>query len=117
MQPEYSYTYEIKKSKFIGLYFKVNNKNEIDNILNCIYKEHKKARHFPYAYKIDTLIKKTDDKEPSGTAGTPIYNVIERNNLNNCLIIVIRYFGGIKLGSGGLLRAYSKTANELIKPR
>lgn len=117
MQPEYSYTYEIKKSKFIGLYFKVNNKNEIDNILNCIYKEHKKARHFPYAYKIDTLIKKTDDKEPCGTAGTPIYNVIERNNLNNCLIIVIRYFGGIKLGSGGLLRAYSKTANELIKPR
>lgn len=117
MQPEYSYTYEIKKSKFIGLYFKVNNKNEIDNILNCIYKEHKKARHFPYAYKIDTLIKKTDDKEPSGTAGTPIYNVIERNNLNNCLIIVIRYFGDIKLGSGGLLRAYSKTANELIKPR
>ncbi len=117
MQPEYSYTYEIKKSKFIGLYFKVNNKNEIDNILNCIYKEHKKARHFPYAYKIDTLIKKTDDKEPSGTAGTPIYNVIERNNLNNCLIIVVRYFGGIKLGSGGLLRAYSKTANELIKPR
>lgn len=117
MQPEYSYTYEIKKSKFIGLYFKVNNKNEIDNILNCIYKEHKKARHFPYAYKIDTLIKKTDDKEPSGTAGTPIYNVIERNNLNNCLIIVVRYFGGIKLGSGGLLRAYYKTANELIKPR
>ncbi len=117
MQPEYSYTYEIKKSKFIGLYFKVNNKNEIDNILNCIYKEHKKARHFPYAYKIDTLIKKIDDKEPSGTAGTPIYNVIERNNLNNCLIIVVRYFGGIKLGSGGLLRAYSKTANELIKPR
>ena len=117
MQPEYTYTYEIKKSKFIGLYFKVNNKNEIDNILNCIYKEHKKARHFPYAYKIDTLIKKTDDKEPSGTAGTPIYNVIERNNLNNCLIIIVRYFGGIKLGSGGLLRAYSKTANELIKPR
>lgn len=117
MQPEYSYIYEIKKSKFIGLYFKVNNKNEIDNILNCIYKEHKKARHFPYAYKIDNLIKKTDDKEPSGTAGTPIYNVIERNNLNNCLIIVVRYFGGIKLGSGGLLRAYSKTANELIKPR
>ena len=117
MQPEYSYTYEIKKSKFIGLYFKVNNKNEIDNILNYIYKEHKKARHFPYAYKIDTLIKKTDDKEPSGTAGTPIYNVIERNNLNNCLIIIVRYFGGIKLGSGGLLRAYSKTANELIKPR
>ncbi len=117
MQPEYTYTYEIKKSKFIGLYFKVNSKNDIDNILNCIYKEHKKARHFPYAYKIDNLIKKTDDKEPSGTAGTPIYNVIERNNLNNCLIIVVRYFGGIKLGSGGLLRAYSKTANELIKPR
>lgn len=117
MQPQHTYIYEIKKSKFIGLYFNVNSKEEIDNILNTLYKEHKKARHFPYAYKIDNLIKKTDDKEPNGTAGTPIYNVIERNNLNNCLIVVIRYFGGIKLGSGGLLRAYSKTANGLIKPR
>jgi len=60
-------------------------------------------------------IKKTDDKEPSGTAGMPILNIIDRNNLDNVLIVVIRYFGGIKLGAGGLLRAYSNAAREVIK--
>ena len=115
MQPEYSYTYEIKKSKFIGLYFKVNNKNEIDNILNCIYKEHKKARHFPYAYKIDTLIKKTDDKEPHNSAGMQIYNILNYNNLNSHLLIIVRYFGGTKLGAGNLLRTYLEVAKITVK--
>jgi len=106
---------EIKKSKFIGLYYKVEAKEEVETILTDLKKEHKKARHFPYAYKIDNIVKKSDDKEPSNTAGTPIYNIIEKNNLNNCLIVVIRYFGGIKLGAGGLTRAYSNTAKEVIK--
>lgn len=105
-------TYEVKKSKFIGLYYSVDDTEEIDNILEKLKKEHKKARHFPYAYKIGTHVKKSDDKEPSNTAGTPIYNIIEKKNLNNVLIIVIRYFGGIKLGAGGLFRAYSKAASE-----
>lgn len=106
-------TYEVKKSKFIGLYYEVSNVEEIGDILNTIKKDHKKARHFPYAYKIGTKVKKTDDKEPANTAGTPIYNVIEKKQLDNTLIIVIRYFGGIKLGAGGLFRAYSKTASEV----
>lgn len=110
-----TYTYEIKKSKFIGLYYEVNTIDEVNTILNEIKKEHKKARHIPYAYKIDNNIKKTDDKEPSGTAGMPILNIIEKNNLNHCLLLVIRYFGGIKLGTGGLIRAYSTTAKEVIK--
>jgi len=109
------YTLEIKKSKFIGLYYEVHSVDEINNILINLKKEHKKAKHMPHAYKIDNIIKKTDDKEPSGTAGMPILNIIEKNNLNNCLIIIIRYFGGIKLGAGGLLRAYSNTAKEVIK--
>lgn len=110
-----SYTYEIKKSKFIGLYYEVDTIEEVNLILEDVKKEHKKARHIPYAYKIDNNIKKTDDKEPSGTAGMPILNIIEKNNLNHTLIIVIRYFGGIKLGTGGLIRAYSTTAKEVIK--
>ena len=110
-------TYEevIKKSRFIAYYYEVNNIDEIKNILESIKKEHKKAKHLPYAYKIDNLVKKSDDKEPSGTAGLPIYNIIEKNNLNYTLIVVVRYFGGIKLGAGGLLRAYLNSANEVIK--
>lgn len=106
---------EIKKSKFIGLYYEVTTIEEITQILASLKKEHKKARHIPYAYKINNNVKKSDDKEPSGTAGLPILNIIEKNNLNNCLIIVIRYFGGIKLGAGGLIRAYSSAAKEAIK--
>ena len=60
-------------------------------------------------------IKKSDDKEPSQTAGSPILNIIEKRNLNHVLIVIIRYFGGIKLGAGGLIRAYSTAAKEVIK--
>lgn len=109
------YTLEIKKSKFIGYYYQIESIEEIETILENLKKEHKKAKHFPYAYKINGQIKKSDDKEPSGTAGMPILNIIDRNNLNYTLIVIVRYFGGIKLGAGGLLRAYSNTAKECIK--
>lgn len=105
----------IKKSKFIGLLYEVKNEEEVNVILEELKKEHKKARHLPYAYKIGPKAKKTDDKEPSGTAGTPIWNVIERNDLDDTLIVVIRYFGGVKLGSGPLLRAYAKTASMTVR--
>ena len=110
-------TYEeiIKKSRFISYYYEVNTVEEVKDILEDLKKEHKKARHIPYAYKIDNIIKKSDDKEPGGTAGTPIYNIIEKKNLNNCLIVIVRHFGGIKLGAGGLLRAYSNGANNVVK--
>lgn len=108
-------TIEIKKSKFIGYSFHVTNKVEIDEILTELRKEHRKARHLPYAYKFDNNIKKSDDKEPANTAGGPILNIIEKNNLNNILIVVIRYFGGIKLGAGGLIRAYGSAAKEVIQ--
>jgi len=106
---------EVKKSKFYGYLYEINNLEEVDIILDTIKKDNKKARHFPYAYKFNNTAKKTDDKEPSGTCGTPILNVLERNNLNNHILIVVRYFGGIKLGAGPLLRSYSKTANDVIK--
>ena len=110
-----SYTLEIKKSKFISYYYEVNSKEEIDIVLDNLKKEHKKARHIPYAYKISNTAKKSDDKEPSNTAGTPIYNLIEKNNLENVLICVVRYFGGTKLGAGLLTRSYLNAANEAIK--
>lgn len=110
-----TYTYEIKKSKFISIFYKVNTVSEVEAILKNLQAEHKKAKHIPYAYKIGSIAKKSDDKEPANTAGTPIYNVIERNNLDDVLIVVIRYFGGIKLGAGPLLRSYAKAANEVIK--
>ena len=108
------YTLEVKKSKFIGLAYEVNSVDEVKTILEELKKEHKKARHLPYAYKIGPQVKKTDDKEPSNTAGLPIYNIIERKQLDNCLVAVVRYFGGTKLGAGGLLRAYSEAANIAV---
>ena len=106
---------EIKKSKFICYLYEIDSLNNVDNILKDLKLEHKKANHFPYAYIINNTAKKTDDKEPSGTCGTPLLNVLERNNLNNHLIVVVRYFGGTKLGVGLLLRSYSKVANSVIK--
>lgn len=110
-----TYTLDIKKSKFIAYYYEIHSKEEADNLLEQLKKEHKKARHIPYAYKVNNVARKSDDKEPSGTAGLPIYNLIEMNNLDNCFIAVVRYFGGIKLGAGGLLRAYLNAAKEVIK--
>lgn len=109
------YKYEIKKSKFIGLYYEVESVDEVNEILKELKTEHKKARHMPYAYKIGPLAKKSDDKEPSNTAGSPIYNMINTKNLDNVLIVVVRYFGGIKLGAGGLTRAYLEAAIKVIE--
>ena len=105
----------IKNSKFISYIYKVNSLNDIEIIINDIKNKYKDATHICYAYKIDNLIKTYDDNEPTGTAGLPILEVINKNNLNYTIIIVVRYFGGIKLGAGGLLRAYSKGASNVVK--
>lgn len=109
-----SYVLE-KKSKFYGFLYIVNSIDEVENILSNIRKEHKKCKHIVYAYKIGSYEKKYEDKEPSNTAGKPILDVIHFNNLDNTLIIVVRYFGGTLLGAGLLARTYSKAARELIK--
>lgn len=105
----------INKSRFIGILIPVDNIEDINNILNNIKNEYKDATHYCYAYTIDNTKRFNDDGEPGGTAGMPILNVIEQNNLNHVLIVVVRYFGGIKLGAGGLVRAYSKISSECIK--
>lgn len=105
----------ISKSKFICVYKKIYNEDDIYTYLDSIKHEYKDATHYCYSYIIDNIKRFNDDGEPSGTAGLPILNVLENNNLNYVLCIVIRYFGGIKLGAGGLVRAYSKSASECIK--
>ena len=104
----------INKSKFISQSYFVNSVSEAQIIIDNIKNKYKDATHVCFAYSIDNDIKYSDDREPNNTAGLPIYNVIEKNNLNHVLIIVIRYFGGIKLGAGGLTRAYSNSATLVI---
>lgn len=104
----------IKKSKFIAKVFSLSSIDDVDNILNKLKDEYSDATHICYAYIIDNNIKFYDDKEPNGTAGMPIYNVLKNNNLNYVLAVVIRYFGGIKLGAGPLTRAYSSSITEVI---
>lgn len=108
-------TIEIKKSKFVTKLFKINNLDEINKILYDQKKQYKDATHICFAYIVNGQEKCFDDGEPSGTAGLPILNIIKKNNLTNILVIVIRYFGGIKLGGGGLVRAYSNSALEALK--
>ena len=104
----------IKNSKFIGLIYKLDNAN-INTILDHIRKEYPDATHYCYAYIYENSQKSNDDGEPSGTAGIPILKVLEANNLTNTLVVVVRYFGGIKLGANGLIRAYTKVTSNLIK--
>ncbi len=105
----------INKSKFICVYKKVYNEEDALKYVSNIKEEYKDATHYCYGYIINNTKRFNDDGEPGGTAGIPILNVLENNNLNYILCIVIRYFGGIKLGAGGLVRAYSKSAAECLK--
>ena len=104
---------EVKKSKFIGLLYEIESIKEIDQIINELQKEHKKARHIVYAYKFDNIERNYVDKEPSGTT-RGLIDIIHRKNLDKTLIIVIRYFGGTLLGSGPLTRTYTKVASMLF---
>lgn len=107
-------TIEIKKSKFVAYLYDIDEISEIKEILENIKYEHKKTKHIVYAYKFGSTAGKSDDKEPSGTAGTPLYNLLEMNNINNKLLIVVRYFGGVKLGAGPLLRAYKNAGVSVL---
>lgn len=104
----------VSNSRFISYIFKVNNKVEVNNILNDLKLEHKNANHFCFAYIINNEEKKSDDKEPSGTAGMAILSILKKRNLTNIICIVVRYFGGIKLGSGGLFRAYMNSTIKVL---
>ena len=108
-----------KKSKFIANLFYVQNEEEAEEIIKNTKKKYYDARHNCYAYNILSsnggIAKSSDDGEPSGTAGGPMLNILQKNELVNVLIIVTRYFGGILLGTGGLVRAYSEALTNAIE--
>ena len=108
----------VKKSKFIANIIKVTNQEMANEKLNEIKKKYHDARHNCFAYRIyeeDNLIERfSDDGEPSGTAGSPMLNILQKNNIGNVLVVVTRYFGGILLGTGGLVRAYSDATIDAI---
>ena len=107
-----------KKSKFIANFIYVDDVIKAEQLIKETRKKYFDARHNCIAYRIienDQIIEKSsDDGEPSGTAGAPMLNILQKNNLANVLIIVTRYFGGILLGTGGLVRAYSDSLLKAI---
>lgn len=108
---------EINKSRFIAYRLDLTSLEQVKPFLEQLKKEHKKARHVCYAYVYNQEViseKCSDDGEPGGTAGYPILNVIKKKNLTNTMVAVVRYFGGIKLGAGGLTRAYTKACAGVL---
>ncbi|MCG8699361.1 MAG: YigZ family protein [Bacteroidales bacterium] len=106
-----------KGSKFISFAFIVNNEQDVKNNLRRIKKEYHDARHHCYAYRIGAenhVYRYSDDGEPSGTAGKPIYGQILSYNVTNICIVVVRYFGGVLLGTGGLVNAYKNAAMDCL---
>lgn len=103
-----------KKSRFIANVYIVESKKQAEEKIKEVKKKYYDAKHNCFAFSVlennQTILKMSDDGEPSGTAGEPILNIIQKNNLQNILIIVTRYFGGILLGAGGLTRAYSNVS-------
>ncbi|QNM93930.1 YigZ family protein [Mycoplasma sp. Pen4] len=107
----------IKKSTFVSYVYEINDKKEVKHIIEKLRKEHKKARHVCYGYLINNGSETagfSDDGEPKNTAGRPIYEIIKLKNQTNILVVVVRYFGGILLGAGGLIRAYRQGAADAI---
>lgn len=104
----------IKKSKFITFLFRVDSEEDTKLYLNDLNNKYNDATHICYAYIIDGIKRFNDDGEPSKTAGMPILNVLENKNLDHILCCVVRYFGGVKLGASGLVRAYGNSCIEAI---
>lgn len=108
-----------KKSKFIANIFYVSTIEEAESKLEQVRKKYHDARHNCYAYRVlngeNVIDRSSDDGEPSGTAGAPMLNILKKENLCNVLVVVTRYFGGILLGTGGLVRAYSQSTQDVIE--
>lgn len=114
LKQETTNTITIEKSKFICYMKHIETEAEFKEYLNTIKKKHYDATHVCSAFISNNIKRSNDDGEPSGTAGAPILNVLEKNNLNEMCALVVRYFGGIKLGAGGLIRAYSNAVSECL---
>ena len=111
----YQCTTEVMKSKFIAILLPIDNPDNFKKELAKIQKEHSKARHVVYAYRIDGKTKSCDDREPKGTAGRPLLELLMKKDLNKVALIVVRYFGGTLLGAGRLLRTYVQSGVNVLK--
>lgn len=117
-KPSDEVLFKEKNSKFFGYAFPVQSENEVKEILDQIKKQHYTSRHWCYAYQIGTktkIYRANDDGEPNNSAGMPIYGQIQSFDVTNVLVIVVRYFGGVKLGVGGLVTAYRTTAQMALE--
>lgn len=109
--------YKEKGSKFLAYAYNIDHEDSLQEIIGMLRSEHIKARHFCYAYRIGTdnnRFRANDDGEPSGTAGKPILSQIISFGLSNTIVVVVRYFGGTKLGASGLVHAYKEAAREAL---
>lgn len=109
-----SHTIILKKSEFITELYRVFSVDEFNTILKDAKKRHPKATHICTAYRIQQFEKSNDDGEPSGTAGLPMLEVLRKQNIVDVCALVIRYYGGIQLGAGGLTRAYSGSVSQAL---
>ncbi len=104
----------VNKSRFIGIVVYLQSIEDVSSYLEFYKNKYPEATHYCYAYIYDGMMKASDDGEPAKTAGMPILNVLQKQELNHVLAIVVRYFGGIKLGAGGLVRAYSQATSQTL---
>lgn len=110
--------YKEKNSKFFGLAFPINSEDDVKAILEDLKKQHHSARHWCYAFQLGTdtiYYRANDDGEPNNSAGMPIYGQIQSFGVTNVLVVVVRYFGGVKLGVGGLISAYKTSAQMALE--
>ena len=117
-KPSEEILYKEKNSKFYGYAFPVTNEDEVKNHLETLRKQHHGAVHFCYAFQIGTnkiQYRANDDGEPSNSAGMPIYGQIQSFGLTNVLVVIVRFFGGVKLGVGGLISAYRTAAQMALE--
>ncbi|EKT4509560.1 YigZ family protein [Flavobacterium psychrophilum] len=116
-KPATEVLYKEKNSKFFGYTFPITSEEDVKRHIENLKKQHFSARHWCYAYQIGTdkiQYRANDDGEPNNSAGMPIYGQIQSYNVTNILVVVVRYFGGIKLGVGGLITAYKTTAQMAL---
>ena len=114
VKESYTSYVEVNKSRFYGLLMHLNDVEEFKEMLKNLQKEHSKAKHVVYAYRVGVKSKSCDDQEPKGTAGKPLLELLHKKDLNNLVIFVARYFGGIKLGASRLLRTYLQAGIEVL---
>ena len=106
---------EVEKSQFYAYFIPIQKEEEARQKLDILRKSHPKARHCCYAYRLENAQKSSDDGEPKGTAGRPLLELLTRHDFVDSLIVVVRYFGGVKLGAGRLLRTYVDAASRAIE--